>query len=942
MVAQGRIVVPHTASTTTPTGVNVNLIFAWSKRQHQYQAPVTNILDSIAKSNIFNNPRTTEALHSHEIHDVRLASESSTTGMSNSDLPFPVLLTFQVAHNESNRELVQCRTGRLPMSTSCIGNGSLDPNACFRSPIIHNVVEDVVNPCRDIVVSRNTPSYHAWPGRVDIQPPQIILMVNPADPCLTNNGTSHLFQSAVILDQHVENTDLQAPTSLVLPNSHHQLTLSTTEPGLDISEYLAGVAQEESQHDASEVSEFRSIIIACVLAQSDEVVEVDIPEPGFIEADEVDDDDDTASSSAHSRHGNHSTRIASTSTVATSVDMLDATTEQEVLKTSQIHVLADLGPSDRDTDEANDLDKLQEELEHQQSLNQGLRTQVLEREDEVAKLEKDLLRVRDERDRYEAEQDNADAQIRKLIQELADKDKQLADERAKSASAIQQLQAPQNNPSLSNQHLIPLDEARRGLEKYVHEVRRLRQMLTTTSVARDTLQQQIRNWVQRDAQQQQQVAEFSMEMSARLDQANDAISGLEQQNNHLVQLKERAEAEVRALNRNITMEYIKDPSDPANPNLVKPDEVRDLTQALKISQKQCADLTTQCRDLHQASVEKDEKNAQLRSDLDLQKARAARLLAGYGILSDKVANWIDAIPLLAQWKDDIVSVPGLKEQIDDGALHENNCVVALRDRLEEVSNLEKELAKVRRRHCRELDQANKRVAELQERNIRLDEDNTNLEAKLEEIDVLQRQLAEKANEAEEWRMQAMHQAFGDSAEIIRTAHKDEIETLSNQVKALNHRLWQYAEAYDFVSKDLNLFKYQTARRMGDVRELEAERDWYHTQVIALRDRFEVELLANPVNIPWRSGFSMLKTEEQVELVAREDKVIAGLTGIDQGRSEELMQAAKDARKAAEEKGPRGISATDIWVKFIEEFAERQEEAQAQAQATQQENGGGEE
>ncbi|KAK4945620.1 translocon subunit [Elasticomyces elasticus] len=831
VVAQGDMVVPHTASKVIHSNITPKLTFPWSKPEHKHQTPVMDILRSIARS----------------------SPVSSTSG----------------AKGTQTRE--QCDNETSPESTTS--------------------VEDVANQCTSLVLARGSLADASQLLQRSTTVEENIVVFNPASFRLINDTAPYLFRSAVIVNQHIV-------------------------PGPTLAEYTALETEEHTEHDQPAHSESDWAVVLYRPAQSEGVIEVDIPAAGSITPEEVGEDEDTDSS------------FHSTTTVATSPDTSYAVAEQEGFKPSQIYIHADVEPVEQETHDSNEqdeCDKLREELSHQQSVSQSLRSQVLEREDEVSQIHGELKTTRSERDRYEAEQDKADVEIRKLKQELANKDRQLAAEKARSASAIQEVH--HNTRGLSNQQLISQrDDAYQVAKQYFNEVQRLQQMLNATSGARATLEQQVDDWERQNAQTQQQIVDFSEEVSARLEQANDTISGLEQQNVHLLQQKERAEGQVKALNKKITLEYLEDPSPPFNPQTTKPDEVRDLTQALEMTQKHCADLKEHMNDLHRDSVQKAKENAQLRTDLDVQKTRAARLSAGFEILRNKLANWTETLPLYAQMKDgvDIDSVPGLKEALDQSALHEELVTKDLRDHAEAVSNLELKLVKVERRHSRKLEEVQKRMAELQERNIRLDGENFNLSTRVEEIEVLQGQVKEMTNRAEEWRMQAMEQTYGDTAKIIHNEHKEEVEDLRNQVNALNKRIWEWSSAYDNVALDLNMIQWRTAKSMGDVRELEAERDWYQAWVNALKERFEVELLAIPINIPWRSDFSLLNTKNHIELVAREDMIIDALTGCNMGRSEELVQAAaKDAKKAAEDEGPRGISATDIWAKLVQEYVESQ-------------------
>jgi hypothetical protein len=103
--------------------------------------------------------------------------------------------------------------------------------------------------------------------------------------------------------------------------------------------------------------------------------------------------------------------------------------------------------------------------------------------------------------------------------------------------------------------------------------------------------------------------------------------------------------------------------------------------------------------------------------------------------------------------------------------------------------------------------------------------------------------------------------------------------------------------------------------MSGIRYMEAERDWYHAQVIALRERFASDLRAQPLDIPWNPNFSTLTSDQERQQLSLEDAIIAKVIGYNLGRADDWTKAEQ---KAATEKCPHGITALEIWTDIATE------------------------
>ncbi|KAK5212269.1 translocon subunit [Exophiala xenobiotica] len=676
------------------------------------------------------------------------------------------------------------------------------------------------------------------------------------------------------------------------------------------------VSEEEEDSDSDEGVRLQDLIQDDDIPQPDEeednlreVVEVsEHHEADDTEANaqnENDDDDDTSLSHG-AGHDTNSSRIPSTSTAATS----------EGAHVAAAHPRAPYIEAKHNEE----VQQLTDSLQHQQSVAQDLRLQVLEREEQVETLQQVLKATQDERNRYEADQDDSDAQMQTLKQQLVLKDREIAQEKARTDAALQEIQHLQHNPLVvgDQQLIFERDQALAHIQHFANQAQQYQAIACAAGEARANLEEHVQQMQQTEACWQQ---DFAV-LEERMEQADDAISGLEQQNNHLVQLKDQAEGKVsdlrcrvEALTRDITAAYVEDPTPAFTPMTVQPNELRDLQQAFEMSQQKCAELVETCRDMDEQIRQKDSESADLSAMLILERRNRVRLFTSLQKWQGKIENWRETIPGMTRNLALLESDPDLVELLESSKVHEEN----VRQEIESLSScnysLEIQILDMKQQHARESEVLSKRMEELQEENIRVDAENANLDILEDKIKDLQHQITNLKDEADSWKQQCLHEKYGDTAVVIGNLMKTELDRHTHEKEALYQRLCQYDAKFTLLNFDLSCIRGWVEDKMSGIRYMEAERDWYHAQVIALRERFASDLRAQPLDIPWNPNFSSLTSDQERQQLSLEDAIIAKVIGYNLGRADDW---AKAEQKAATEKCPHGITALEIWTDIATE------------------------
>ncbi|EXJ83712.1 hypothetical protein A1O1_07337 [Capronia coronata CBS 617.96] len=585
------------------------------------------------------------------------------------------------------------------------------------------------------------------------------------------------------------------------------------------------------------------------------------------------------------------------------------------------HVHANIAPVEEESHEDDgqaDMQQLQDALSQKESLNQGLRLQLLEQEEEVARLQKQLQATQRERDLYEAEQDASVEEMQKLHKAIAVKDKQISEESTKANDVLRQLQNARSSIGLgSGELLAEQDQARQQAQAEFHRAQTLQTIANAVTAERPNLAQRIAHIEAIANMNAQRHEAEAMELRAKVDHMRNAGMILEQQLNYLVGLKDTAEARVEELEvrvqsllQDVTAKWLENPVDAemeglVNPGTQKPNELHDVKQAFELSQAKLMAVAEVNQDLHDTAAEREKELTELRQNNELLKDKAARLSSSFEIWMSKLDNWMQTIPGIVKMHDEIEEIPGLKELLEESVFHEQCIAKELRDKGDLVSQLEAKILKLERKHGAEIEALERHASEVQKAKARLDTDNYELACHTEdarkESEALKVQLAQCEDEVQQWKAQCLEQAYGDTVEIIEAQQKAHIKHYTDQVEALQNRCDLFFRAKERAEGDWSTFRVVVGEQMAGVADLGAERDWYQQQVEALRQRFEHELLVWPLKIPYQPAHSHLSAEEKEAVIAGEDRVIAKITGYLTGRS-----AAR----------PRNVQVLEVWEGFV--------------------------
>ncbi|KIW20644.1 hypothetical protein PV08_01221 [Exophiala spinifera] len=606
---------------------------------------------------------------------------------------------------------------------------------------------------------------------------------------------------------------------------------------------------------------------------------------GDAEASEVEatEEDSDPSLSFDDNSPGTSTRIASTSTAATSNLAWEqiVEVEKELVATEQQFIIG----------------QLQKSLKHEQDLSQSFRLQLVSREHETESLQKELKRAMARLAQYEEESDDNDVKICVLKRQLAAKEEVLVALKSKSAVTTQQLEHLRQHPVVIGdpELLAELDQSNQQTHYYYEQAVMLEKCAHAAAIARSNLEIQLKK-------QETEFQKFCTQCDENLDHAVDTISGLEQQLVHMAQLKDRAEGDVEelkqfveALGRNLTADYVKDPTPVVNnPLTTRPDQLRDLQQAFEMSQKKCAEAAMVNQDLEQEVQRKTREVDYLRESLVAEKLSLARL---YESLETYRSEFESADP-------DGKS-RSLAQELD----------FVYRDN----TNLEQQLLEIKHHHAAELEHMSKKITDLEEQNIKLDGENFKVHDLEAQLKNMQEQVGMLDGIANSWKNQCIHQAGGPTADVLANTFKEQAERHTHEREALMRRMCQFNAQVAVLEDDLVILRDWVSSNLAGVRALEAERDYNHALVIGLRERFAAELETKPFHIPWNPTFSTLTSDEERQQLSIEDALIAKVTGLNLRRAEEWSKAEQKkaavgtpTAKGVMEEKPRGITAKEIW------------------------------
>lgn len=572
-----------------------------------------------------------------------------------------------------------------------------------------------------------------------------------------------------------------------------------------------------------------------------------------------------------------------------------------------------------------EIGQLQETIRHQEVVNRDLRTELVRQEEQSDSLAEELRNMKRQLNMFEAEVDDSAEKLRKMQQDLVKKDQQIA-EKAKASDTLHQMRNPQDRHSFGDVQLVAdRNRARHDAQVFYHKCRALQTSLNAATSERDTLRCQLQQAFQKDQHNGATIRLMNTkiaQLTAKVDESEGTISGLEQQVQHAYQLKDRVmarntqlEGRVEALLSDFTLRQAEDPRELVDPMTLKHNEVRDLQQAFEQSQAKCLAVDDHNETLCKATKQQQQQIDRLQEENEQLSNKAARLSAAFEIWRGKIDNFMATIPEIVKLETglSIEELPDLEEQLSEAAYHEECTGKALKDKALEVSKLESTVLKLKREQSKQVEVLTKRVAELHEKNIRLDEDNDTYHAKHErsenETKELKRQLTEAKGATESWFQQCEQQAFGPMVGVVRGQHERDLKHLKNEIEALLFRVEEFNRSRIVAESDLGQFKYWAAEKMAGIRELGAWRDWYQAQTEALRERFQDQLLVNPLEIPFKMDFWDLTDEEQHDLLGGEDRVIQAFTGVNLDRAK-MPQ--------------RRLEVLDLWKELVTEYLSQQQ------------------
>ncbi|KIW70815.1 hypothetical protein PV04_03054 [Phialophora macrospora] len=577
--------------------------------------------------------------------------------------------------------------------------------------------------------------------------------------------------------------------------------------------------------------------------------------------------------------------------------------------------------------------QLEEELHHQQFLSSGLRSQLVDCEERLEDTQAKLREAEHQRRLYEAESDETSQQVLKLQQELAFIKRQLADE--KNVSSVPSQSHRVANPAVAAGFNVPAIMA-----SYSHACEVAKTATADSEYVRGMLQEVIkeRDYLNRQLHQKDCcVNEVSQRLQGQLSQANDLnahlrdnIGGLEGQINHLLQAKEVSDelnaglkahvTELAANNQTLlhdfTNKLIADPQDIIDPVKCTYNEARDLRNQIESAQATSAQFAKANQSLSKELQQEKEKSSSLQTDRDLLNNKCARLAANYEVLEDKVEHWMETLPRVLRRRPE-VSEEEHAAWKEDYFLQSRAHVVKTKRKLKaaalDVSNLEAKLATMERKHKAEVAHLEGSVSELTSKNVELEAENFNLGLNLHDaqgqVELLQSQLARSNQAGQRWKEQCESHVWGDTAAIVRNAHRDEVETLKDQNHALQHMNTELRLGKEVAARDVSLFKWNFAETITRMREFEAEWEFARAKTDALEERFAEELRKEPLRIQRRDAFEEMSLEQKQQLLRTEDAWIVIATGINLGRGDD---------------GDRASPAMGVWEAFMAEVKAHQE------------------
>ena len=327
----------------------------------------------------------------------------------------------------------------------------------------------------------------------------------------------------------------------------------------------------------------------------------------------------------------------------------------------------------------------------------------------------------------------------------------------------------------------------------------------------------------------------------RLSYLENAILGAEKQMNDAVRQKDAAENKTKELERLVealttesTSAWIRDLQELIPFSTVKPDEVRDLTQALTVSQKNHAAAVEENEALRETIKQKEKKFSRLNEKFETAETKAVRTVGALEMAKSHLDTSMSTVPALAKQFGSSEESAEFEKVVDETRVREAAIIEKLQSDQKKISTLEAKVLTLNRNHGREVDRLNTRLDELEKERARLDGQLFLLPGRLEDAQLEIANLRASVREHEEaalcWRRQCEEQAFGDDVEVFRNLYKSEVQRLNDKIGMLQHSLALKQQEFDRADVDLLLSRQWLYDELTGLREAKAERDWYQPKL----------------------------------------------------------------------------------------------------------------
>ncbi|KAJ9603346.1 translocon subunit [Cladophialophora chaetospira] len=561
---------------------------------------------------------------------------------------------------------------------------------------------------------------------------------------------------------------------------------------------------------------------------------------------------------------------------------------------------SETGPNSESSEEETEIQQLREALEHQQSVSQSLRSQLLDREAEMKEVKEELGQVKHFREMLEIDSDDTEKKLRSTQQELLQTKQQLRGFQSMTTSAAQQQQPQVTNPAEGfnvSAIMTAYKEACKEVKAAEEAKAYIQRLLNDVVKERD-------HWKYQNQAIQKEYGQQLHRANAIVEHQRGTIEGMDAQMQSLLQQKavdrrriveqEDCIKDLQAYNgtllKDFTNKLIEDPQDTIYPFMCTHNEARDLRNQVESAQATSAQFIKANQELAKELEVEQLKAQRLQIEKDHLVNKCAQALANYEVLEAKVEHWMDGLPGVVKAQEELSEEEA--ESMDkefklQSKAHVVKTKTVLKKAVLDVSDLQSKLATMERNHKAEVADLEDRISELKEENNRMNSENFDLTHKLhtseENARALETQVKDVDYAARQWRDQCERQVHGDMTTVVQEKHREELDNLKNQNWALQHMNTQLAYGKETAVSDVELFKWSFVNSITRVREMEAEWVFARQKCDAMEERFKKELREDPLRIEKKDAYEGMSFERKQELLREDDRWIVAATGIKLGR-----------------------------------------------------------